>query len=76
MDDVANDLKRENLKKQIIKYWIYFGILLVAILAFWAGDWWSKKLFFTLPIGVIACASIILPVSGGTYMAAKDGFID
>ena len=48
----------EEVSKKFIKNLVYFGILIIFILAFWAADWWSWKLIVTIPLGIVAYYSI------------------
>jgi len=46
--------------ERCFKNWIRLGELLIFIFCLWAADWWSKKLFITVPMGLVAYFSIAL----------------
>lgn len=59
--------------KRLINAWMYLGLVLMAVLAGWAGDWTSYKLVFTLLIGAAAALSIALPVASYYRVTDKSG---
>ena len=60
-------------EKKIVRGWIRIGMLLLLILSFWAGDWFSWKLIFSLPLGGLTYACLVVPAVGGTAMAIESG---
>jgi hypothetical protein len=57
---------------QIIRGYVFFGIFLLAILAFWAAGWWSWKLIITVPVATIAYYCISCGVGCGTLLVLEE----
>ena len=58
--------------KRFIRNWFFLGMILIAVLAFWAGDWWSWKLIITIPLAIAGSASMVVPITGRSVMMAED----